>query len=142
MILTKNQPRRVNVRIGETIPLRTSKGMYMLDKWLWIPTGQARAEAPEANCSGDALVRPMLEARQEKELGESLRYLRHMKMRMWEKKTWSAKMKRRSSESAKTVSDPGQPSRRERVAHEATHAQYRGWRIACVRRAFSTSFGT
>ena len=96
VILTKNQPRIVNVRTGETIPLRNSKGMFILDMWLWIPTGLARAEAPEANCSGDVLVRSMLEALREKDLGESVRYLRHVKMKMWEKKRWSAKMKRRS----------------------------------------------
>ena len=94
--LTKNHPRLVNVRRGETIPLRRSKGMFILDMWFWIPTGLARAEAPEANCSGDVLIRLMLEARQQKELGESVRYLRPMKMNMREKKRWSAKMKRRS----------------------------------------------
>ena len=46
------------------------------------------------------------------------------------------------SESAKTVSDLRQPSRREREEHEATHAQYRSWRIACVRGALSISFCT
>ena len=96
MTLTKNQPRTVNVGIGETIPRRKSKGMYMLDKRLWIPTGQARAEAPEANCSGDVLVRLVLEARQNKEIGESVRYLRHMKVRWWENQRWSARMKSRS----------------------------------------------
>ena len=33
----------------------------------------------------------------------------------------------------RTISDPGQPSKRERQEHEATHAQYRSWCIACVR---------
>ena len=33
----------------------------------------------------------------------------------------------------RTISDPGQPSKREREEHEATHAQYRSWCIACVR---------
>ena len=37
------------------------------------------------------------------------------------------------SESAKIVSDPGQPRRREQEKHEATHVQFRSWRIACVR---------
>ena len=31
------------------------------------------------------------------------------------------------------ISDPGQPSKREREEREATHAQYRSWCIACVR---------
>ena len=44
VILTKNQPRIVDVRTAETLPLRKSKGMSILDLWLWIPTGQARAE--------------------------------------------------------------------------------------------------
>ena len=34
---------------------------------------------------------------------------------------------------SKTISDPGQPSKREREEHEATHAQCRSWCIACVR---------
>ena len=89
------------MRTGETIPLRKSKGMFILDMWLWIPTGLARAEAPEANCAGDVLVRPMLEALREKELGESVRYLRHEKMKMREKKRWSAKMERRSPRAQK-----------------------------------------
>ena len=29
--------------------------------------------------------------------------------------------------------DPGQPSKKEREEHEATHAQHRSWCIACVR---------
>ena len=33
----------------------------------------------------------------------------------------------------RTISDPGQPSKREREELEATHAQYRSWCIACVR---------
>ena len=33
----------------------------------------------------------------------------------------------------RTISDPGQPSKREREEHEATHAQYRSWCIARVR---------
>ena len=45
--LTKNQPRIVDVRTGETVPLRKSKGMFILDMWFWIPTGLARAEAPK-----------------------------------------------------------------------------------------------
>ena len=36
------------------------------------------------------------------------------------------------AERVRTVSDPGQPSRREREEHEATRAQYRSWCIACV----------
>ena len=37
------------------------------------------------------------------------------------------------SERAQTVSDRGQPSRREREEHEAAHARYMSWRIGCVR---------
>ena len=33
----------------------------------------------------------------------------------------------------RTISNPGQPSRKEREEHDATHAQYRSWCIACVR---------
>ena len=39
-----------------------------------------------------------------------------------------------NAERVRTISDPGQPSKREREGHEATHAQYRRWCIACVRR--------
>ena len=34
----------------------------------------------------------------------------------------------------RTISNPGQPSKKEREEHEATHAQYRSWCITCVRR--------
>ena len=38
------------------------------------------------------------------------------------------------SEKLKAISDPGQPSKREREDHEAAaHAQYRSWCVACVR---------
>ena len=37
------------------------------------------------------------------------------------------------ADKVRTISDPGQPSKREREEHEATHAQYRSWCIACVR---------
>ena len=33
----------------------------------------------------------------------------------------------------RTISNPRQPSKKEREEHEATHAQYRTWCIACVR---------
>ena len=33
----------------------------------------------------------------------------------------------------RTISDPGQHSKKEREEHEATHAQYRSWCTACVR---------
>ena len=33
----------------------------------------------------------------------------------------------------RTISTPGQLSKKEREEHEATHAQYRSWCIACVR---------
>ena len=37
------------------------------------------------------------------------------------------------AERVRTISDPEQPSRREREEHDATHAQHRSWCIACVR---------
>ena len=36
-------------------------------------------------------------------------------------------------ERVRTISNPGQPSKKEREEHEATHAQYRSRCIACVR---------
>ena len=36
-------------------------------------------------------------------------------------------------ERVRTISIPGQPSKKEREKHEATHAQYRSWCIVCVR---------
>ena len=87
VIFTTNQPRIVDVRTAETRPLRKSKGMSMLDLWLWIPTGQARAE----ECSD--FVRQMrvalvmclmarcLKHNVEKSVVMSVKYLRHTKMR-------------------------------------------------------------
>ena len=37
------------------------------------------------------------------------------------------------AERVRTISNPGQPSKREREEHEATHAQYRSWCTARVR---------
>ena len=36
-------------------------------------------------------------------------------------------------ERVRTISNPGQPSKKEREEYEATHTQYRSWCIACVR---------
>ena len=36
------------------------------------------------------------------------------------------------AERVRTISDPRQPSKKEREEHEATHAQDRCWCIACV----------
>ena len=102
VILTKNQPRIVDVRTAETLPLRKSKGMSILDLWLWIPTGQARAE----KCSDFVRQRRValvmclfvrcLKHNEEKSVVMSVSNLRHMKMKMREKKKWSAKIQRRS----------------------------------------------
>ena len=74
MIVTKNQPRIVNVRTGETIPLRESKGMFGHVDLDSDEAGKGRGGfgfcAAEASCSGDVLVRPMLEAQREKDLGD------------------------------------------------------------------------
>ena len=53
VILTNNQPRIVHVRTGETIRLRKSKGMFILDMLIWIPTGQAKGK----ECSDFVLQR-------------------------------------------------------------------------------------
>ena len=37
------------------------------------------------------------------------------------------------AERVSTISNPSQPTKKEREKHEATHAQYRGWCIACER---------
>ena len=36
-------------------------------------------------------------------------------------------------ERLRNISNPGQPSKKKREEHEATHAQYRSWCITCVR---------
>ena len=36
-------------------------------------------------------------------------------------------------ERVRTISNPGQPSKKEREEHEATHAQHRSWCISCGR---------
>ena len=45
--LTKNRPRIINMKTGEVMPLRKSRGMYTLDMWILIPTSQSRI----AECS-------------------------------------------------------------------------------------------
>ena len=40
VILTKNHPRIINMKIGEVMPLRKNRGMFILDMWTWVPTGQ------------------------------------------------------------------------------------------------------
>ena len=46
VMLTKNkQPRIVNLRTGEVMPLRKDGGMFILDMWIWVPTSRTKTES-------------------------------------------------------------------------------------------------
>ena len=145
MITTKNQPRIVNVKTGEAISLGKNKGMFKLDVWLWIPTGQAEREecsdfAADVSCSGDVFVSLRLEVgkrtEQEKMINDKSDIIvcnGDQKMRGEEMECDDEEQAPQESENAKTSSDPGQPSKREREEHVATHVQYGSWCVAYVR---------
>ena len=42
VILTKNRPRIINMKTGEVMPLRKSRGMYILGMWILIPTSLSK----------------------------------------------------------------------------------------------------
>ena len=42
IIPTKNNPRIMNVKTGEVMPLRKSRGKFNLDMWRCVPTGQSK----------------------------------------------------------------------------------------------------
>ena len=45
VILTKNEPRIVNLRTGEVMPMRKDGGMFILDMWIWVPTSRTKTES-------------------------------------------------------------------------------------------------
>ena len=44
VILMKNHAHIINVKTGEVMPLRKSRGMFILDMWTWIPTCRSKIE--------------------------------------------------------------------------------------------------
>ena len=148
VILTKNQSRIVDVRTAETIRLSKSKGIVRNRPVALYPDGPGKGRGVFGFCtvkasgSGDVLVGPMFEAQRWKERGNERELLASHEDEDEGEKEMECEDTAQETERAKTVSDLGQPSRREREEHEATHAQYRSWRIACARGAFSRCFCT
>ena len=147
VIPTKNHPRIINVKTGEVMPCRKWRGMFILDMWLWVPTSQSESEECTDFCEAkvirlhDGVVSPCSETEDTEgecdklvvddvdiftlnvdggALGEEMECeLEHQA--------------EQDADRLRSISDSGQPSRRERKEHEATDAQCRSWCIARVR---------
>ena len=47
VIFTKNEPRIVNLRTGDVMPLRKDRGMFILDMWIWVSILNGRGKSSQ-----------------------------------------------------------------------------------------------
>ena len=143
VILTKSNPRIVNLRTGEVKPLRKDGGMFILDVRIWVPTSRSKTESRSDVALqsyvllSEDLVGPQVDGGGCKELtnhDEDILTLNVDEEALEEEMDCDLEDETvHDAERVRTISNPGQPSKKKREEHEATHARYRSWCIACVR---------
>ena len=143
-LFTMNHPHIINVNTGEVMPLRKNRGMFIFDMWMWIPTIQSKI----GECSDfvrqeyiDSTIPPQVQFKNQRTQKESASSWDNDILTLnvdcgalgEEMESEAEDQAEQDADKVRTISDPGQPSKREREEHEATHAQYRSCCIAYVR---------